>query len=120
MESISFHDDQGRIIGSTTASGDTMDLTKEHSPMPWVEGRHDTNEVYAKDGQAHPRPPQSTRLDYHTLSNLPVPCVIEINGAQYECEDTEAELVLDQDTTYEVVVRAWPHMDKEFTIENYP
>lgn len=120
MNSISFYNERGEITGSTSANEDTLAVTKQHAPFPWVDGEHDPATMYVNNGEAVARPVQATILDGTTLMHLPVPCVIEINGTEYECDDDTAELVFDQHATYNIVVRAWPYQDKEFTYENNP
>lgn len=120
MNAISFYNERGEITGSTSANEDTLAVTKQHAPFPWVDGEHDPAQVYVRDGEVLPRPMQNTILVDTTLMHLPVPCVIDINGTEYECDDDTAELVFDQFTTYAIAVRAWPFQDKEFVYENTP
>lgn len=77
------------------------------------EGSH-----YVSNGEVLPRPQNGAYLDGMTLRGLPVPCTISINGVDYECTDTDAELSFDQPGEYVVLVRAFPALDKEFTVEN--
>lgn len=120
MSSISFYSARGEITGITSASADTIEATKQNAPWPWVDGKHDPEAVYVKNGEALARPVQNTILDGHTLMHLPIPCIVRINESDYDCDDSTAELVLDQNTTYTVTVIAWPFIDREFTIENNP
>ncbi|WP_210398768.1 hypothetical protein, partial [Oligella sp. HMSC09E12] len=73
---------------------------------------------YIKNGQITDRPIQQTKLNGLTLSNLPVPCTILINGTPYECDSDTAELEFDQPTTYTIRVEAWPYQDWETAYEN--
>lgn len=119
-ESISFHNERGEIVGSLSGPKATIDVTKQHTDDLWVNGTHDGAVSYVQDGAVRARPEQNTTLDGHTLMHLPVPCIIHINETAYDCDDDTAELVLDQNTTYAVVVEAWPFLDREYTIENNP
>ena len=78
----------------------------------------DMEEGYVLDGEVVARPANPARLDGLVLRDLPAPCEIGINGQPYKCNEDTAELEFDQPGTYRITVRAWPHLDKEFEIEN--
>lgn len=118
MDTIYFHDGQGRETGRLHADPDTLALNAQHATEPFVYGDYIDAEVYVDGATARPRPSQSTKLIGQTLTNLPVPCTITINDTEYPCNDTSAELAFDYPGKYRIVVRAWPHLDKEFEIEN--
>jgi len=46
------------------------------------------------------------------------PCTIAINGTEYHCDSSTADLELFHPGVYKVKVTAWPYLDREFTIEN--
>ena len=77
-------------------------------------------ENYVSAGDVTARPDCPATLEGSQLTGLPVPSVITINGVAYPCGDETAELEFDQPGSYQVVVSAWPYLDKEFTIENPP
>lgn len=117
MESITitYHNEAGEITGVLTASPDTIEPNKVGL---WVYGSGDMEYQYIKDGQITDRPNQQTKLTGLTLTGLPVPCTIYINGQSYECDSDTAELEFDQPTTYEIRVESWPYIDWETTYEN--
>jgi hypothetical protein len=114
-ETITYHDQEGRITGSVTATLNTIDANKVGL---WVNGFGDRSIHYVKDGVITDRPEQKTTLEGSTLKNLPVPCQIHINGEVYECDEDHAELEIDLPGTYQISVTAWPYLDVEFTYEN--
>lgn len=135
MMTISIYDETGKITG--VISGDesviqdiintpefpTISNLSPGIPAPpatrlWIEGDWLDKPVYVLDGAITDRPANPATLAGLSLSSLPVPCEIIINGTQYPCTDDHAELTFDQPGTYTVVVCAWPRLDKEFTIEN--
>ncbi|SPY08017.1 hypothetical protein [Oligella urethralis] len=83
-----------------------------------IEGKADPATQYIKNGQITDRPIQQTKLTGLTLTDLPVPCTIIINGQSYECESETAELEFDQPTAYTIRVEAWPYQDWETVYEN--
>ena len=83
-----------------------------------IEGKADPATQYIKNGQITDRPIQQTNLTGLTLTDLPNPCTIFINGQSYECESDTAELEFDQPTAYTIRVEAWPYQDWETVYEN--
>lgn len=114
-ETITYHDQEGRITGSVTATLNTIDANKVGL---WVNGVGDRSIHYIKDGVITDRPEQKTTLEGSMLKNLPVPCQIHVNGEVYECTDSQAELEFDLPGMYQITVTAWPFLDMEFSYEN--
>ena len=81
-------------------------------------GLVDPSKHHYPRGVVRDRPAQDSTLNGMTLSGLPKPCTVLINGAAYDVDDGIAELSFNQPGTYHIVVRAWPYLDKEFDIEN--
>ncbi|MBB2918111.1 hypothetical protein [Cupriavidus alkaliphilus] len=72
---------------------------------------------YVKEGALVERPVNTARLDGMTLRDLPVPCVIVIDGARYDCDEPLAELDLSGPGMYAVTVEAFPALDASFVVE---
>jgi len=81
-------------------------------------GQVDSSKHYYPRGIVRDRPAQASTLKGTTLSDLPVPCTVLINGTPYKVDDGTAELSFSQVGNYHIVVRAWPYLDMEFDIEN--
>lgn len=112
---IEYDENTGLIIGNYDLSPELYELNKDKQMM---EGIADPATQYIKNGQITDRPIQQTNLTGLTLTDLPVPCTIIINGQSYECESETAELEFDQPTIYTIRVEAWPYQDWETTYEN--
>lgn len=107
--------ENGRIIGNHSIPDEFLDLNHH---MNLLEGSADPATHYIKNGQITDRPIQQTKLNGLTLTDLPVPCTIAINGQSYECDSDTVELEFDQPTIYTIRVEAWPYQDFEVTYEN--
>ena len=79
----------------------------------YVEGEYRGEVYYILDGQPTERPTQSTTLDGHTLTGLPIPATLHIDGETYPVDDGEAELDFILPGTYRLRVEAWPYRDWE-------
>ncbi|WP_048769199.1 hypothetical protein [Oligella urethralis] len=113
---ITFYKDNGEIDGYIESS-DPYQI-EANKVGNWVMGKADPATQYIKNGQITDRPNQQTNLTGLTLTDLPNPCTIFINGQSYECESETAELEFDQPTIYTIRVEAWPYQDWETTYEN--
>jgi hypothetical protein len=51
------------------------------------------------------------------LTGLPVPCVLDINGTQYNADESEVELDLGAGS-FQIKVIAFPYLDGVFNVEN--
>ncbi|CAB3670984.1 hypothetical protein LMG3458_01092 [Achromobacter deleyi] len=118
METVSFYDADGRIVGVMSAPHDCIVATGQHNQQQWAEGVSDPELHYVTQGVVTLRPENPALLDGRSLSRLPVPSVISIRGVDYPCDESVAELAFDQPGVYHVIVRAWPYLNKEFTVEN--
>lgn len=110
------YDGTGLIIGSWKVSDEIYDLNKYTKNL--IEGVGTTNTHYVIDGEIAERPPQQTTLTNSTLTNLPTPCTISINGTLYNCTDDTAELYFNQPVLYTISVKAFPYLDFETTYDN--
>lgn len=115
---ISFYNDRGEITAVLTGDDPVLDLTKELSEDPWIEGEWYGQLVYVLNGEVVPRPENPTTVSGQTLENVPVPATVIVNGTRYETNESRVELGFSQPGTYAVKVVAWPHLDKEFSVDN--
>lgn len=109
------YDENGRITCVCNLSADAYEANR-HKQM--IEGRGIPSVNYVKDGKLAVRPFMQAERELNVLKNLPVPCQIVINGAVYDCDEPTVELEFDQPGVYNITVRAWPYIDKEFVYEN--
>lgn len=80
------------------------------------DGTPDTDYV-TPDGKIAARPTSPAVLVGMTLTSLPVPCEITIDGEAYACTDTRCDLEFSNAGAYAVTVRAFPYLDKTFSVE---
>ena len=118
MEKITFYDADGRITGVMSGPPASVQATVDYLKEPFVEGEGNLETDYVNNGMLASRPACPAVFDGRTLSGLPVPSLIKINEQDYPCEASTVELEFDQPGKYRVVIKAWPYLDKEFTIEN--
>ena len=113
---ITIYDDNGKVLQSISSNDPAqIEVNKIGN---WIEGLADPESHYIKNGQITERPIQQTKLNGLTLTGLPVPCTIHINGTPYDCDSDTAELEFDQPTTYEIRVESWPYQEWSTTYEN--
>lgn len=115
---ISFYNQRGEITCELTGDKVVIDLTKELTSDTWVDGAWFGQDVYVSDGSVTPRPENPTTVSGQALENVPVPATVIINGTSYETNEARVELGFNQPGMYTVKVVAWPHFDKEFSVEN--
>lgn len=110
--------DSGRILSvvTTTADGlESMSALLGHAFTPADLHVSDATH-YVFNGALLLRPACPATLAGVTLSNVPTPSVITVNGVDYECEDDTVELEFDQPGTYAVIVHAFPYLEGEFEV----
>ena len=119
---VTFYDSTGKIIGSMNSDPVTIGHTKDKLPdQKFIEGDFfaHAETKYVLDGAITDRPANPAILTGLALTALPVPCAIQINAAFYPCTEDHATLSFGLPGTYKVTVKAWPMLDKEFSIA-YP
>lgn len=110
-ESITYHDETGRITGVLTATSNTME---PNMVGLWVYGAGDTDLEYVHNGEIVARPIQRTEVNGQILQNLPAPCEIDVNGETYQgTGDTFVLPVTSGPCRIKVI--AWPYIDAVFT-----
>ena len=119
---LTFYDPEtGEITGHTIANQQTINLTKfALTDRYMIDGKHDGNTMYVKDGQAVERPVMQPQVLGTAIANLPIPCTLTVNGQQHECDDGVADFEFDQPGTYTIAISSWPYIDAEVTVENPP
>lgn len=117
MKAITFYMFNGKI--DSVLSGDDIVIASSIpvTHLPFVEGAWDGATHYVLNGEAVERPVNPATLTNQTLTNLPVPCKIIINGTEYDCDDTVVDLDLPMINEYLISVVAFPYLDAEFEIE---
>ncbi len=73
---------------------------------PWLMGKGDFRTHYVKDGEITLKTPGTAVLSGMTITGLPTPCTIEVDGVTFEVTDGVAELELPTPGTYDVTVKA--------------
>lgn len=118
MREISIYNARGEI--TTVMSGDAVAIqnTVDNITDGWVDGAWDGKVKYVSGGSVLDRPENTATLSGLTLLNVPIPSTIQIGNQFYECTDGTAELAFNLPGTYKVKVISWPHLPKEFTVEN--
>lgn len=114
---ISYYDEQGRITGELSGDAAVIELTKQMTSEAWVEGEWFGKPVYVLNGEVVDRPECPATLEASTLFNLPVPCVINIDGTKYNCDQDSAELDLGAGL-HKITVIAFPYLDGVFNVQN--
>lgn len=109
------YDQTGRIV---CIFNGTDEVFKANPDKNFIEGIADPEVDYVKNGRLSTRPLMKAERELNVLKNLPVPCQIIINEATYDCDEPTVELEFDQPGIYNIIVRAWPYIDKEFVYEN--
>lgn len=115
MISYLIHDHEGRIIQTGTIPEDMLALQHVNGGTVMA-GVANLNTDYVVDGAVTPRPAQDTRLIAGTLTHLPVPCTIHIDGNAHACTDDVVELEFTYPAAYAVRVEAFPYLDAEFNV----
>lgn len=117
MSAISFYEPSGEINAVLEGDDSVIELNKQMTQSLWIDGLWDGKLYYVVDGVATFRPACPAVLDGLILSDLPVPCVLDINGKQYNVDQPEVELDL-AIGLFIIKVIAFPYLDGVFDVEN--
>ncbi|NSX14947.1 hypothetical protein HTY52_12765 [Cupriavidus taiwanensis] len=115
IASFFVHDSDGRILRYGICVEEDVPLQAREGEVA-VEGKCDIMVDYVKDGEVTPRPAMPVTLTGQTLSNVPVPAVVVIDGTRYDCTEDHVELDLPYQKTYAITVEAFPYLDAKFTL----
>lgn len=107
------YDSEGRIT-STQRAPEGILLGQLLEVPEWRDDYDLTH--YVENGEIHQRPVNPALFEGKTLSSLPSPCVITINGVKYECTDTTAKLDFTYPSVYNIVVEAFPYLTAHFNV----
>ncbi len=117
MNAISFYEPNGAISAVLQGDQIVIDANKVAATESWIDGLWDGKKYYVLNGVATLRPDCPAVIDGLILSNLPVPCVLDINGTKYDADESEVELDLGTGS-FVIKVIAFPYLDGVFNVEN--
>lgn len=106
------YDNSGRIIANHTVPQSMRDIQVGN----FLDGHFDSATHYAVDGQAVPRPPCPAVLDGFTLSEVPVPSTLIVNGQSFEVTEAAVELSFSKPGQYNLRIACWPYLDGNFSL----
>lgn len=81
-----------------------------------VFGAVDPATEYVLDRTIVPRRACPAALNGATLTGLPVPCTLTVNGQDYAVAETAVTLSFPHPGDYEMKVVYWPYMDATFSV----
>lgn len=112
------YDATGRITTRMSGTAETVAINAQRDGLSFLEAFVPTlGTHYVAGGAAVPRPANPARLTGTTLSALPVPSTVTINGAAYVVDDGELEITFPNAGTYAITVSSpFPFLDASFTI----
>jgi hypothetical protein len=117
MKAITFYESNGAITAVLQGDQIVIDANKAATTENWIDGLWDGKTHYVLDGTATLRPDCPALLDGSTLTYLPAPCVIDINGVHYDCNEDTAEIDLGLGA-HQITVLAFPYLNGVFNVEN--
>lgn len=112
MADLSHYDTAGRIIGTLTVPESMIDLQIDGV----VYGRADPATEYVVDRTITPRPVCPAVLDGLTLSGVPVPSTLIINGQPFEVSSEVVDLEFPHPGSYALRMVKWPYLDGVFEV----
>jgi len=124
----------GEITAIVLCPDDEITNQFDEAISSYVVGNHDSKTKYINNGTVTTRPSIGLTIDKTqitsdptdvfalpenkaTISNLPKPTTVTVNGVQSQTTDGTAEIVSDVPTTLQIKVSSWPYLDEELTIE---
>ena len=107
----------GEILETITCSVDVLPMLEEEG-VGVLEADSSTLDTqhYVVDGRVLNRPECPAKLSGTTLTDVPAPCMIRVDGRPYDCDDSTVELDFDQPGTYQVWVEAFPYKIARFEV----
>ena len=117
MSAISYYEPNGAISAILQGDQIVIDANKAATTENWIDGAWDGKTHYVLNGVATLRPDCPAVIDGLTLTDLPVPCVIDIDGTKYESDDATVELDLTAGS-HKITIIAFPYLDGVFNVEN--
>lgn len=114
MQAKTFYDTNGRIVGSVQGNLEIADLS-QWDGFDSIEAFADTAEFYVNNGVLTERPINPATLNGTTISGIPCPGILRIDGSEYEVTDSVVELVMPS-TTRSVVLDCFPYLPATFEV----
>lgn len=112
--------DSGEIVARIATDAASADQTaRDHGAQLLAVKGHGASARthHVVGGAAVPRPANPALLSGTTLSALPVPSTVTINGIAYTVDDGELEMIFPRAGTYAISVASpFPFLDASFTI----
>lgn len=112
MTAFASYDDTGRILFKGDVPGSMLHL----QPGNIYAGEVDIASDYIVDRQPMRRPSFPAKLTGTTLSDLPEPCTLTINGQPFEVTSETVELAFPHPGSYLIRVVKWPYLDGVFEV----
>lgn len=100
------YDAAGRILRASACEDDAIEHQAQAGEFV-LEGTAELWMDYVKEGVIARRPTCPATLSGNTLTALPAPCVIEVNGEAHACTAAEVDLAFPAGD-YRLIVNAWP------------
>lgn len=111
MEMSDYDPLNGRIYGTFFGQDEDIIRLQLFPGRELIDGRHSGSTHYVLNGVPAERPSQATTLTGQTLSGLPYPCTLWIDGDSYTVDEATVELDLPLAGTYALRVEAFPYLD---------
>lgn len=118
MKTVSVYLASGRIISSQTIPDSDLQFVLQNGGVGYVDGAYswDTHYVDPVAKAAVLRPNSPCMVVGRTIVNVPTNAIIEHEGTEYPCSDGVAEIEMAFLAPIQVTVKAWPYLDKTFTV----
>lgn len=84
--------------------------------MSCVDGEWSPYSYFVFNGEPRERPAIEVVIDGHTISNLPIPCTVKIDGQRYEVDDGVMELDSNHPGPHTLSVEAFPYKPTKITL----
>jgi len=110
------YDQVGRILRNISSPQDMIEVQLQEGEM-YLESDNliDDSVFYIDNSTIVKRPSFSETVQGTTISSLPIPTTIIVQGVSYEVSDGVAELSFNLPGTYPVILQSFPYQTK--TIE---
>jgi hypothetical protein len=110
-------DSTGKIVVTGTIPQFMIAIQVPPTGGSIVEGVGDPATQYVADGAIVARPTNPSTISGMTISNVPNPSTVTIDGANPQTvTDGTVDLSFTQPATYTVVVSSWPYLDATFSV----
>lgn len=124
---ITYDKATGRILIVETALDSSHRTETDEIGLLWAETLPAISSSYISNGELSVRPTMAPSIDkteitadntdIATISNLPDPCTVTINGAATEATGGSAEICSPVAVTLQITLSGWPYLDYPLTVE---